>query len=165
MKKIKNILGIAGGLVLAIGPYTFLHVCGENMKMGSEMGDMEMGSMAAGPACHGIPVASLITGIALVLISIISLIASAKAENSSDSKIDTFLDFVRIILGVVAIGIPTFIVGVCESVHMHCHMVTRPALILIGVVVGLTGVISLAYSTLANTANETKTLEKVASEA
>ena len=48
---------------------------------------------------------------------------------------------------------------------MHCHMVTRPALILIGVVVGLTGVISLAYSTLANTANETKTLEKVASEA
>jgi hypothetical protein len=165
MKKIKNILGIAAGIVLAVGPYTFLHVCGAKMKMDSEMGGMDMGSMAGGPPCHGIPTASLITGIVLVLVSIISLITESKTDNNSSSGFEAVLDLVRIVLGVIAIGIPTFIIGVCKSAHMHCHMVTRPALIIIGVVVGLTGVISLAYRFLVNATDGEKTYDKVTSEA
>lgn len=84
MKTIKNILGIAAGIVLAVGPYTFLHVCGAKMKMESEMGGMDMGSMAGGPPCHGIPTASLITGIVLALVSIVSLITSARTEKNGN---------------------------------------------------------------------------------
>ena len=162
MNKLKNILGLAAGLVLAIGPYTFLHVCGANMKMGSEMGDM--GSMAGGPPCHGIPTASLVTGIVLILISIISLITETKSE-AKNSGFESILDLVRIILGVIAVGIPTFIIGVCQSAHMHCHMVTRPALILIGVIVGLTGILSLGLKLVSNGTEEDSLQEQAASEA
>ena len=164
MKTIKNILGIAAGIVLAVGPYTFLHVCGAKMKMESEMGGMDMGSMAGGPPCHGIPTASLITGIVLALVSIVSLITSARTEENGNSGFESVLDFIRIIIGVIAIGIPTFIIGVCGSAHMHCHMVTRPALIIVGVVVGLSGIVSLGLNFLSNATGE-EAHEKVVSEA
>ena len=71
----------------------------------------------------------------------------------------------RIILGVIAVGIPTFIIGVCQSAHMHCHMVTRPALILIGVIVGLTGILSLGLKLVSNGTEEDSLQEQAASEA
>ena len=47
---------------------------------------------------------------------------------------------------------------------MHCHMVTRPALIIVGVVVGLSGIVSLGLNFLANATGE-EAHEKVVSEA
>ncbi len=142
MKLFKSLLKIAAGVVLAVGPYTFLHVCG-NMSANSEMGDMAGMGMSGGAPCHGIPLASLITGLVLIVVGIISLVIDIK--NADSKNLSTVLDVATAIVGVVAIGIPTFIIGVCSSAHMHCHMVTRPALIIIGsllVVIGLAGTVS-----------------------
>ena len=146
MKKIKDLVGIAAGIVLAVGPYTFLHVCSD-MSGGSEMGGMEMGGMdmASGAPCHGVPAASLVVGIILIAVSLISLIIDIRDKDNNLSIVSTALDVIITAAGVAAIGIPTFIVGVCSSAHMHCHMVTRPALIIIGVIVGVVGLVSLAY--------------------
>jgi hypothetical protein len=146
MKKIKDFIGVAAGLLLAIGPYTFLHVC-RNMSAGSEMSGMSMGGMemAGEPSCHGIPAASLVTGLLLIIVSLVSIASFKKAEQGKTEKLSVVIDILRVAVGIVAIGIPTFLIGVCSSAHMHCHMVTRPALIIIGAVVGLTGVAGLIY--------------------
>ena len=144
MKKLVDIVGIIAGLIIAIGPYTFLHVCGD-MGMASDMGGMGMDS---GAVCHGIPAASLITGILLIVVSLVSIISQIKAGESDSGKLYKFLTLLRIAIGIVTIGIPTFIIGVCNSAHMHCNMVTRPALIIIGAIVGISGVIGLIYQML-----------------
>ena len=136
MKKVTNLLGIIIGIILIVGPHTFLHVCGAGMKMDG----MDMGG---GPACKNIPIVSLVTGIVLIIVSLVSLIASVK-ESGTLSKIFSAL---QVILGVVTIGIPTFIVGVCNSAHMHCNMVTKPALIIFGVVTVIIGILGVVYQT------------------
>lgn len=123
MKKIQGIVGIVAAAVAAIGPYTFLHVCGAGMSM----------AMGMEPLCKNVPIVSLITAIGLLAVSIAVTISGIKG--GFNSTIDYVIDVFGIILGVVFTGIPTFIVGVCDSAHMHCNMVTKPALIIIGAVV------------------------------
>lgn len=124
MKKIiAGVLLIIAGLVTAIGPYTFLHVC-------SEEGMASMGGMEA--KCLGIPLVALITGIVTAVIGLIIVI-----------KANIILSLLGVVAGVVTIGIPTFIIGVCEEAHMHCHMVTRPALIVTGAIVIVVSLIPL----------------------
>ena len=136
MKKTQGILGIILGAVIAIGPQTFLHVCGggassmnsgmENMSEG-----MEEAAMPMVMACHNVPAAALITGILVIIASAIVLYFSFK--NTGSKTLSLSLDGALAILGVVTIGIPTFIIGVCDAPHMHCHAVTRPALIVLGI--------------------------------
>ena len=113
--KIIGVLSILLGAVTAIGPRTFIHVCGGGMKMDDSMGD---GAMEMKMACAGVPNASLIVGIILAALGLILIIAGSKAVISK-------------------------FIGVCEAAHMHCHMVTRPALIIIGAVVILAGLFNL----------------------
>lgn len=135
--KIVGALNILLGAVIAVGTRTFLHVCGGGMNsgsMGDSMGEMQM-------PCAGVPNASLVAGIVLAVLGIIFIIAGKK------KVVSTLLGLLNVIAGVVVIGIPTFIVGVCGGAHMHCHMVTRPALIIVGafvVILGIIGAVSKA---------------------
>lgn len=135
--KIVGALNIILGAVIAVGTRTFLHVCGGGMNsgsMGDSMGEMQM-------PCAGVPNASLVAGIVLAVLGIIFIIAGKK------KVVSTLLGLLNVIAGVVVIGIPTFIVGVCGGAHMHCHMVTRPALIIVGafvVILGIIGAVSKA---------------------
>ena len=138
--KIIGVLNIVLGAVLGVGTRTFLHVCGggsSSMNMGDSMGDA-MGGGEMKMACAGVPTASLIVGIILAVLGLVLIVAGSK------KAVSIALGLTNVIAGIVVIGIPTFIVGVCGGAHMHCHMVTKPALIIIGAVVVLTGVVNAA---------------------
>ena len=138
--KIIGVLNIVLGAVLGVGTRTFLHVCGggsNSMNMGDSMGDA-MGGGEMKMACAGVPTASLIVGIILAVLGLVLIVAGSK------KAVSIALGLTNVIAGIVVIGIPTFIVGVCGGAHMHCHMVTKPALIIIGAVVVLTGVVNAA---------------------
>lgn len=128
MKKILPIVNIIIGALLIIGPQTFLHVCKGSM-------------MGMTPPCKDIPTWSLVAGIILIIVSLAKLVLIFTGKESKVAYIATGL--VEAVIGVVAIGIPTFIVGTCKSQHMHCHMVTKPALIIIGAVIIITAVVGL----------------------
>ena len=127
MKRIQGILGVVLGIVIAVGPQTFLHVCGGG-KMAESMSDAA--PMGMSMPCQNVPAAALITGILVVITGIVLLIAILK--KAEGKAITLVLDLAFAISGIVTIGIPTFIVGVCQAPHMHCHAVTRPALIVLG---------------------------------
>ena len=127
MKKILPIINIIIGIILIIGPQTFLHVC--------------KGMMGMTPPCKNIPTWSLVIGIILIIVSLAKLVLIFKGKGSKVAYIVTGL--AEAVIGVVAIGIPTFIVGTCKSKHMHCYMVTKPALIIIGAVIIITAVVGL----------------------
>ncbi len=128
MKKILPIVNIIIGALLIIGPQTFLHVCKGSM-------------MGMTPPCKDIPIWSLVAGIILIIVSLAKLVLIFTGKESKVAYIVTGL--AEAVIGVVAIGIPTFIVGTCKSQHMHCHMVTKPALIIIGAVIIITAVAGL----------------------
>ena len=135
--KIVGALNIILGAVIAVGTRTFLHVCGGGMNsgsMGDSMSEMQM-------PCAGVPNASFVAGIVLAVLGIIFIIAGKK------KVVSTLLGLLNVIAGVVVIGIPTFIVGVCGGAHMHCHMVTRPALIIVGALVVILGIIGAVSKT------------------
>lgn len=134
--KIVGALNIILGAVIAVGTRTFLHVCGGGMNSGA-MGDGMGDSMQAMQMpCAGVPNASLIVGIILAVLGLVIIIAGNK------KIVSTILGALSAIAGVVVIGIPTFIIGVCSGAHMHCHMVTRPALIIIGALVIILGIVA-----------------------
>lgn len=128
MKKILPIINIILGAILIVGPQTFLHVCKGSM-------------MGMTPPCKDIPTWSLVVGIILILVSLVKLVLAFTGKGNKVAFLATGL--AEAVIGVVTIGIPTFIVGVCKSQHMHCHMVTKPALIIIGVVIILVAAIGI----------------------
>ena len=135
MKKVIGIVEIILGAIIAVGPYTFLHVCGAGMAM--------EGEMAMRSVCQGIPPITLILGAIILVIGISEAFGfTDKFLGSNGSKLFAGID---VVLGIVVIGVPTFIVGVCSSAHMHCHAVTRPALIILGAVVAIIGAVEVVF--------------------
>ena len=47
------------------------------------------------------------------------------------------LDIANAVLGVLTITVPTVLIGVCKGAMMHCHMVTLPTLIVLGVLLAV----------------------------
>ena len=145
LKKIQGFLGVILGIVIAVGPYTFLHVCSGGMgSMGDSAGGMDaMDAMEGGASmampCQNVPPAALATGLIIAVISLVIVILSFRKIEKK--PLDIGLGALLIILGIITIGIPTFIVGVCEAEHMHCHAVTRPGLIVLGILTAVAGVI------------------------
>ena len=52
------------------------------------------------------------------------------------------LDIANAVLGVLTITVPTVLIGVCKGAMMHCHMVTLPTLIVLGVLLTVLAVIA-----------------------
>ena len=107
------------GVLIAVAPRPFAHVC--------EVTDMPM-------ACHYTAQAALGIGIVIALLAIIGLFV-AEATRAG-------LDIANAVLGVLVILVPTVLIGVCKGAMMHCHMVTLPTLVVLGVLTTVFSVIA-----------------------
>ena len=53
------------------------------------------------------------------------------------------LDLANAVLGVLVVLVPTMLVGVCRGSMMHCHMVTMPTLIVLGVLLAVLAAVAV----------------------
>ena len=102
------------GALIAIAPQTFAHVCAVK--------DMPM-------ACRYTARVALGLGVVIALLAIIGFFAP--------SRVRAGLDIANAVLGVLVVLVPTMLVGVCRGSMMHCHMVTMPTLIVLGVLLAV----------------------------
>lgn len=150
MKKdfVFGIIIIILGLLTAFGPMSLFKVCGhghsmkessmEKMTEGMDEGEMTEASDSGNDysTCHWTAQAELGVGIVITISGILLLILKTKERRSGL--------FIAILLnGIYALAIPTILIGVCNSTHMRCYTLTRPALVIIGVLVIITAAIRL----------------------
>ncbi len=109
--KVLTVSTIILGLLAAIGPRTIFPVC--------SAGEMKM-------RCYYTAQWELVVGL-------LAVFAGLSLFFITDEKIKTVVSAVQVILGALIILIPTAIIGVCGSPMMHCVTVTKPALLVIGV--------------------------------
>jgi hypothetical protein len=88
--------------------------------------------------CHWSAQAELVAAVPIGLVGIL-MVSSKKKESGR------ILAVLGIALGILAILIPTMLIGVCAAMGMSCNMIMRPVLILSGVLVI---VASLAHLTI-----------------
>lgn len=110
------------GALIAIAPQTFAHVCAVK--------DMPM-------ACRYRYTARVALGLGVViaLLAIIGFFAP--------SRVRAGLDIANAVLGVLVVLVPTMLVGVCRGSMMHCHMVTMPTLIVLGVLLAVLAAVAV----------------------
>ena len=102
------------GLLISFGPSTIFAVCGP-MDDGKFM------------KCHWTARAELGIGLGIVLLAVLSIVFASKEVRAG------------LLLGVATLAsnsilIPTALIGVCGGEHMQCNALTRPALLVIGVI-------------------------------
>ena len=120
---IGGILPIIIGALIAVGPQTFAHVC----KV--QEGKMPM-------ACHYTAQAALGIGIVIAALGLIALFVNG--------PIRAGINIAVALLGALTIAVPTVLIGVCKGTMMHCHMITLPTLIVLGVLAIVFAVIDVA---------------------
>ena len=74
-------------------------------------------------------------GVVIALLGIIALFCSP--------KIRTGLNIAVALNALLSLAVPTVLIGVCKGAMMHCHMVTRPTLIVIGILALLFAVVAI----------------------
>ena len=122
--KVIAVVTVVLGLTATIGPRTIFPVCSAaEMKM----------------KCYYTAQWELVVGIIAALVGVGLIFIN-------DKKIRTVLSVIEIALGALIVLIPTAIVGVCSSPMMHCVSVTRPALIVTGVLEIVTSVAALYFA-------------------
>lgn len=124
---------IVFGLLIAIGPQTFVKVC--------EVMDKPM-------KCHWMAQASLGVGIVIALLGIFALVLNASARIG--------LAIAAFLLGGLEIGVATFLIGPCKMPEMHCHSATQPFLIVVSVLLMIFALISVGSDIRANGLNKTE---------
>ncbi|NEG89329.1 DUF4418 family protein [Bifidobacterium aerophilum] len=99
------------GALIAIAPQTFAYVCKveDGMKM----------------ACHYTAQAALGLGVVIALLGILGLFVAPQVRAG--------LNIAVILNAALVVAVPTVLIGVCKGAMMHCHMVTLPTLIVLGV--------------------------------
>ena len=105
------------GALIVIAPQTFAHVCAVK--------DMPM-------ACRYTARVALGLGVVIALLAIIGFFAP--------SRVRVGLDLAN---GVLVVLVPTMLVGVCRGSMMHCHMVTMPTLIVLGVLLAVLAAVAV----------------------
>lgn len=107
------------GSLTAVAPRTFAHVCAvKTMPM----------------ACHYTAQATLGLGLAVVALAVAGLFVT--------DAVRAGLDIANAVLGVLVVLVPIVLIGVCKGAMMHCHMVTLPTLVVLGVLLGVFAVIA-----------------------
>ena len=109
-----GIIFIIFGALIAIGPQTIFSVCGP----------MENGKFMI---CHWTAQAEVGIGLSIAALAIVLLFATK-------AQVRLGLNIGIIALLVVEIAIPTVLIGVCGGEHMQCHALTRPVLIILGII-------------------------------
>ena len=107
------------GLLLAIAPYTFASVCPLGEKM---------------MKCHWTARIELFIGLTTVVFGAVKFFFA-------DRGFQFGTNLALLLNGLGAILVPSVLIGVCGKVHMHCHSVTRPVLIVLGIVLVLTAIV------------------------
>lgn len=107
------------GALIAIAPQTFAHVCAVK--------DMPM-------ACRYTARVALGLGVVIALLAIIGFFALPGQGR---------IDLANAVLGVLVVLVPTMLVGVCRGSMMHCHMVTMPTLIVLGVLLAVLAAVAV----------------------
>ncbi len=102
------------GLLISLGPSTIFAVCGP-MDDGKFM------------KCHWTARAELGIGLGIVLLAVLSIVFASK-----EVRAGLLLGIAT--LSLISVLIPTALIGVCGGEHMQCNALTRPALLVIGVI-------------------------------
>ena len=122
MKKVNvifSLLILVLGALTAIAPYSFAHVC--------EVGEKVM-------KCHWTGRIELFLGISIAVLGLLKLI-------SADAKYQLGLNAGILVNALGVILTPTLLIGVCGMKSMHCAAVTKPTLIVFGILILITAVI------------------------
>ena len=114
-KIIFGVLLFVAGLLVAIGPFTFAHVC--------ELGEKVM-------KCHWTSRIELLLGVTVSLLAVLRFLLK-----SDDFTLG--LDAAIFAEGVGILLVPTALIGVCGKAMMHCHSVTKPFLIVSGILIAV----------------------------
>ena len=114
MKKQNTIFAIiifALGLLTALAPFTFAKVCDTSEKI---------------MKCHWTGRVEFFLGLSVAVLGIIKFF-SQKSEFQLGINFGVLTNAIGILL------VPTIIIGVCGMKSMHCHAVTQPVLIILGI--------------------------------
>lgn len=115
MKKVNVVFSllILLGALTAIAPYSFAHVC--------ETGEKVM-------KCHWTGRIELFLGISVAVLGLLKLI-------SADAKYQLGLNAGILLNALGVILTPTLLIGVCGMKSMHCASVSKPTLIVFGILI------------------------------
>lgn len=108
------------GVLTAFGPRTIFPVCefaATSMKMES----------TAVMVCHYTAQTELGFGIVLIIIGVFAIVLAKNRNRLFGIALAVFP------LGILVVGIPNGLIGVCQNPHATCSMMTRPALTVLGV--------------------------------
>ena len=151
---------ILGGLI-AWGPQTIFPVCGIHTEQGLAETGSAMGAHTSESKhmententdqqtpmvmttdsvmkCHWTAQAELGTGILIGLLGLLLMIFK-----SGQTRLG--LNLSAILNGILALLIPTALIGVCGGVHMSCRALTLPALIILSSLVIAAGAVNAIY--------------------
>lgn len=101
------------GVLVFLAPYSFAKVC--------ELGEKVM-------KCHWTARIELFLGITITILGLLKAL-------SSDAKYQLALNVGTALNAAGVILVPAKLIGVCGKTMMHCHSVTRPALIVLGILI------------------------------
>jgi hypothetical protein len=87
-------------------------------------------------ACHWTAQAELGVGIVIIILGVLLLVLKAEG-----TKLGLLIAIS--VNGIYALAIPTVLIGVCESTHMRCHSLTKPALVITSIILLLICVIRI----------------------
>ena len=121
MNKIFGIVFIFLALAIAIVPtFTDCQSQGKSLALTS--------GKTVPMKCHWTGVAEIVTGVPLVAVGVMMAVTRKRTNLFS-------LGVMGVVLGIMAILLPTSLIGVCQTPTMTCHTVMRPALMVLGSVV------------------------------
>ena len=88
--------------------------------------------------CHWTRQAEVAVALPLLVVGVLMLFTRRRSTLR-------ILAAVALVLGISAILIPAYLIGVCASAEMICNMLMRPILLFSGILIMATGVVALVY--------------------
>jgi hypothetical protein len=116
--KIISIILVILGILMAVGPWTIFPVCNNG---------------ASTMVCHYTAEAEIVVGSLVTLLGLLLFLIKR-------SETLLIVGIAEAALGIWAILIPTYLIGICKGVSMECETVGGPVLVVLG---GLTFLLSL----------------------
>ncbi len=113
------IIFVVLGAVIALAPYTFAEVCSTAEKI---------------MKCHWTARVELFLGITVAALGIVKFFFA-------DKNFQLGINFGILFNALGVILIPTVIIGVCGMKTMHCNAVSKPVLVVLGIVTAVAAVV------------------------
>jgi hypothetical protein len=88
--------------------------------------------------CHWTRQAEIAVALPLLVVGVLMLFTRRRSTQR-------ILAAVALVLGISAILIPAYLIGVCASAEMICNMLMRPILLFAGILIVATSLVALVY--------------------